>query len=191
MLTDREIDVAVHAGEVVIRPFNFARSRPASYLLRLGNRFMRASREGGPINPFLEADVNGAFGDAFEAQALRLEPGDFVLGATAEEIGLPPWFVGRITGMSHLGRLGLTVHVTADTINPGFGYDAPTAITLELVNHHPRPLILRAGMPICHLQLHRLAAEPARAYHKSAVQYSGPNQPTASRYWAEFGDVMP
>ncbi|RJQ81690.1 dCTP deaminase [Amycolatopsis panacis] len=187
VLTDELIAAAVRGGEIVIDPFHAELSRPASHLLTLSGRFMRSNGEGGPIDPFLRSDVDSEFDPLFLADRVELAPGEFLLGATRELVSLPSKYFGRITGMSHLARLGLVVHVTSDLISPGFGFGAPTAITLELVNHHPRPIVLHEHMPVCHLQLARLETEPTKSYHRLPTGYTAAVQPTASRYWAEFG----
>ncbi|EME57655.1 deoxycytidine triphosphate deaminase [Amycolatopsis decaplanina DSM 44594] len=180
------IAATVRSGEVVISPFDVRRSRPASQLLSLGNRFVRAEAGDAPIDPFRRSTVEAAFGEPFPADTVELSQGEFILGATDELVALSPRYSGRITGMSHLARLGLAVHVTSDLISPGFGFGAPTAITLELVNQHPRPVLLRSGMPICHLQIHALETASARSYDQVPSGYNGSAQPTVSRYWAEF-----
>jgi dCTP deaminase len=56
----------------------------------------------------------------------------------------------------------LGVHVTAPTIHAGF----PGTIQLELVNHGPLPIKLRAGMAICQLIIETIKGTPSKA-HKS------------------------
>jgi dCTP deaminase len=83
-----------------------------------------------------------------------LEPGQFVLGKTVEEISLPidvpanresgTCLAARIEGKSSRARTGLLVHFTAPTIHPGF----EGTITLEIINLGPVPFVLRPGMPI-------------------------------------------
>ncbi len=52
-----------------------------------------------------------------------LEPGQFVLGWTAEKVCFPhrSRLAARVEGKSGLARLGLGIHVTAPTIHAGFG----------------------------------------------------------------------
>jgi dCTP deaminase len=76
----------------------------------------------------------------FEQDVFRLEPGQFVLAQTLERVLIPHDLVGLVEGRSSWARLGITIHVTAPKIDPGF--DAP--ITLEMANFGKVPVDLRA-----------------------------------------------
>jgi len=69
-----------------------------------------------------------------------IEPNRLVLAQTLEKICIPNDLVGLVEGRSSWARLGITVHVTAPKIDPGF--DAP--ITLEMYNMGKYPIKLRA-----------------------------------------------
>jgi dCTP deaminase len=83
-----------------------------------------------------------------------LEPHQFILGQTIEQLSLPidspansllkRCLAARIEGKSSRARTGLLVHFTAPTIHPGFS----GRITLEIINLGPVPFMLREGMPI-------------------------------------------
>ncbi len=77
-----------------------------------------------------------------EADHWTLYPGDFVLTQTLESVHLPNDLMGLVEGRSSWARLGISVHVTAPKIDPGF--DAP--ITLELANHSNMAVIFEAGV---------------------------------------------
>jgi len=68
--------------------------------------------------------------DHVEASEFRLKPGGFVLAQTLERVCLPPDLVGLVEGRSSWARVGVSIHVTAPKIDPGF--DAQ--ITLEMYN---------------------------------------------------------
>lgn len=104
-----------------------------------------------------------------------LQYGEMVLARTAERIGVGRNHVGRIEGKSTLGRLGLFVHVSAAWIDPGWGSDDPSPITLELVNLAPGPLILRPGMPIAQLTVMNLSSTAILGYGHEALgsHYAG------------------
>jgi dCTP deaminase len=69
-------------------------------------------------NEVEEIDITGGY---------ELSPGKLYLGSTIEKIGLRDW-VGELGGKSSIGRLGISVHVTAGFIDPGFYGN----ITLEI-----------------------------------------------------------
>ncbi len=69
-----------------------------------------------------------------------LEPGKFVLAQTLERVRIPPDLVGLVEGRSSWARVGVTIHVTAPKIDPGFDGH----ITLEMTNFGTVPVTLRA-----------------------------------------------
>jgi dCTP deaminase len=79
-----------------------------------------------------------------EQDVYRLEPGQFVLAQTKERVYIPADLVGLVEGRSSYARVGVTVHVTAPKIDPGF--DA--SITLEMANFGKVAVDLRAGIDV-------------------------------------------
>lgn len=113
-----------------------------------------------------------------------LHPGELALGVTEERIFLPNDIVGWLDGRSSLGRLGLLVHVTAHTIDPGW----QGRITLEFVNIGPIPLALRAGMRICALSFEPLSSPTSRPYYqRNDAKYAGQDGPLASKIHHDLG----
>ena len=60
-------------------------------------------------------------------------PNCLYLGSTVERLELPPNIVATAEGKSTVGRLGLTVHITAGWIDPGFD----GTVTLEMIAVNP------------------------------------------------------
>lgn len=85
------------------------------------------------------------FGDEF-----ILHPGRFVIGATLEWMRLPLNAGGYVTGKSSLGRHGLVIE-TAAAIHPRF----TGCLALEIANVGEVPLVLRPGMPVAQLLIHK------------------------------------
>jgi len=77
-----------------------------------------------------------------EQDVFRLMPGRFVLAQTLERVYVPNDLMGLVEGRSSYARVGVTVHVTAPKIDPGF--DAQ--ITLEMANFGSVAVELRAGV---------------------------------------------
>jgi dCTP deaminase len=75
-----------------------------------------------------------------ETDTFLLKPGHFVLAQTLECVSIPSDLVGLVEGRSSWARVGITIHVTAPKIDPGF--NAP--ITLEMANFGNLPVNLRA-----------------------------------------------
>ncbi len=98
-----------------------------------------------------------------------LEGKSLILAWTRERVQLHEHgrVAGRVEGKSSLARLGLAVHVTAPTIHCGF--KAPS-IQLEIINHGPLPIRLKAGMRICQLIFEQTLGMPESAYQGQFAQ---------------------
>lgn len=114
ILTGPEIQQRVAAGDIRISPFDPAQVTTNSYDLRLGKKLVRYT-----------ADVLDALSDnAYEVidipeDGYVMQPGDFALAATLEEVGSDR-FVPLLHGKSGMARKGLFAHITADLIDLGF-----------------------------------------------------------------------
>jgi len=173
ILTDREIRHSLETGAIAIepRPTDDAFA-PTTVDLTLHGR-LRAFR---PPSPDSDAAIDPAgggyvFSEVVERiteeveigpEGFRLAPQTLVLAWTRESVVLFPSarLVGRLEGKSALARLGLAVHVTAPTIHAG----STGLIQLELVNHGPRPIVLRAGMRICQIMFEQTLGVPEKTY---------------------------
>jgi dCTP deaminase len=95
-------------------------------------------------------------------QGFTLRKGILVLGWTKERVNLKSAarVAARVEGKSSLARLGLAVHVTAPTIHSGFDGQ----IQLEIINHGPLPIRLRADMAICQLIFEKTFGFPEKGY---------------------------
>lgn len=78
----------------------------------------------------------------YELEEFRLNPGEFVLAQTLEQVCIPPDLVGLVEGRSSWARTGIAIHVTAPKIDPGFN----AQITLEMANFGRVAVNLRAGI---------------------------------------------
>lgn len=98
--------------------------------------------------------------DSQEGYILR--PARLLLAWTREfvDLKLHSHLAARVEGKSSLARLGLAIHVTAPTIHAGFR----GRIQLEVINHGPMPIRLRAGMRICQLIFEQTLGTPDSGY---------------------------
>jgi len=175
ILPDYKIAGCVTSGRLSILlrgeqvPMEVPRLQPASVELTLSDQFLvyhpsAHDRTGAVygitsrVAPKMQRVVTNAF---------EMQPGDFVIAATSEVVTLGADIVGRVEGKSTGGRMGLSVHITAWFIDPGFS----GTITLELKNHAPWPITVVAGAPICQMALFetrrpdRLYGDPALGSH--------------------------
>src|SRR6478672_954901 len=132
LLSDRDIRAELESGRIGLDPLDLAMVQPSSVDVRIDSFFR-----------LFEAKADEPF---------ILHPGEFVLGATYEQVSLPDDIAARLEGKSSLGRLGLLTHSTAGFIDPGFtGH-----VTLELSNVATLPIKLWPGMKIGQMCFFRL-----------------------------------
>ncbi len=111
---------------------------------------------------YLESHVV-AYGESFV-----LHPGELVLAPTFESLRIPKDHVGILDGRSSLGRLGVLVHVTAASIDPGF----TGPLIAELLNVGRVPVDLYPLMRIGALSLSKIEGKVSKIYGKKG-KYSG------------------
>jgi dCTP deaminase len=128
-------------------PIDEARVAQVSVDLTLGRKFTSFKQPPGYL-PAIHVDPSlwesADIWDHREQDVYRLEPGQFVLAQTLERVYIPADLVGLVEGRSSYARVGVTVHVTAPKIDPGF--DA--SITLEMANFGKVAVDLRAGVDV-------------------------------------------
>jgi len=185
ILSDRSIREAIDAGRIVIEPLGEGCIQPSSVDLHI-DRYFRVFRNHtmGHIDVKEDLEALTELVEVGKDDVFILHPGEFVLGASAERIGVPDDLVGRLEGKSSLGRLGLLTHSTAGFIDPGFSGH----VTLELSNVANLPITLWPGMKIGQLCMFRLTS-PAEHPYGSAVygsRYQDQRGPTPSRSFRNF-----
>jgi dCTP deaminase len=188
ILSDRDIKEAIRTGQVVIgstQSLEEMHIHASSLDLRLGNTFKLYEHSRfailDPKRPETFAGnmrtIEVANDDPFIVQ-----PGEFVLGVTAETITVPDDLVVRVEGRSSLGRLGIIVHSTAGFVDPGFS----GTITLEISNLNRLPVALYPGMRICQLAFERMTSPAETPYNKKVgSKYQGQVLPEESRLSAD------
>lgn len=171
-----------HVGplpRIDIEPFDPSLAGPNSYDVHLGPTLLMYS-------PYKQAIALGLtkWGVHLDAkkpnpitsvpipiQGLLLEPGTLYLGNTVERMsceGVVPWIDGR----SSIGRLGLSIHVTAGRGDDGWAGQW----TLEITVVHP--IMIYPNMRIG--QVTFLTLDGERAPYKG--RYQNQTDPTPSRY---------
>lgn len=124
-----------------------SRIGPVSINLRLGRKFTRFRSRGLPEHiPAIRVRQSlFSSGDLWtheeEVETFNLEPRGFVLAQTLERVEMPNDLMGLVEGRSSWARAGLSVHLTAPKIDPGF----VGTITLEITNMGPATVQLVAG----------------------------------------------
>jgi dCTP deaminase len=156
----------LRAGHLEVEPLALPQVRAASIDLTL-DEVARVYRDppSGVHLKLSEVDISTFMEWAgtkvnLSSSPVELKRGDcVVIGYTKERVKLPSFLSGRVEGRSGFARLGLSVHNTAPTIQPGFNGQ----IALELTNNGPYALTLEPGLVVCQLILERMA-HPSSGY---------------------------
>ena len=99
------------------------RVRQVSIDLLLGRRFTTFKEPPGYLTS-IQMDpslwVSEDLWEHEEVDSFLLKPGHFVLAQTLEQVYMPNTLMGLVEGRSSFARIGISVHVTAPKIDPGF-----------------------------------------------------------------------
>lgn len=177
LLADGQLRQAIDDHRLVVEPLAPHAIQAASVDLTLHNVFWRQDFPEGEGLEFT-VDVTARVYDYAKmetAEEIILEPGDFILGETAEGISLADDLCGLIEGKSGRARHGLIVHCTAPHIAPGWGMDPPNEpngakvpnpkrITLEIANLGRARLRMRAATAIAQLMVMQTGEPALRPY---------------------------
>ena len=146
---------------LVIEPYPVDNDiQPASIDLHLANEIIKVSKQHYIINPQEDVWYVKKKLDADDPRGFALESHQFVLSSTREWIEVPEDLAARVEGKSSLGRIGLTIHVTAAFIDPGYRGN----VTLELANLNSVPILLLPGMKIAQICFMPILGKVSRPY---------------------------
>ncbi len=187
ILPDHEIKKLLKEGRLVIEPIDYPdiQIRSAGVDLRLGNEF-RVFK----VSTVPYIDTKQENKDYTERIVLDddkpfiIHPGEFILASIKEYIKMPPDIMGSVDGKSSLGRLGISIHTTSASINPGW----EGRFVLEITNMGRMPVALYPNMRIAKLVLHRLSSECERPYGaREDSKYNKQDSVTESKIHKESG----
>jgi dCTP deaminase len=171
ILTDREIKLALSKHQIGIDPpppeQAYSSTAVDLTLHKIARRFKTDATGGLRLDPAHPDYSYHAVASVLTEEVntdpeFNLEGRTLLLAWTEEYVALPESsrVAARVEGKSSLSRLGLAVHITAPTIHAGFGGQ----IQLEIINHGPAPVTLRAGMRICQLIFETTLGTPEKGY---------------------------
>ncbi|MEM4663016.1 MAG: dCTP deaminase [Candidatus Diapherotrites archaeon] len=180
VLSDGDIKKALREKHIVIKGLSKDNIGPASVDLTLGNVF-RVFRH----SEVTHIDTNKGITEEMtelikvpKGKPFVIHPNEFALAVTKEYVKLPSDIMARLDGRSSLGRLGIIVHSTAGSIDPGF----EGTITLEMTNIARVPVQLWPGMKICRLTFETLTSSCEVPYNKrKSSKYNKSIGPAVSR----------
>ncbi|MBU4534588.1 MAG: dCTP deaminase [Euryarchaeota archaeon] len=184
ILSDRDIKKYLEEELIVIDPLKDPERQiqPSSVDLRIGSEFkgFRIIRK--PcIDPMDKSDIESYMESIHieEGGSFIIHPGEFALATTYETVKIPSNLVARVEGRSSMGRLGITMHVTAGYIDPGFW----GKITLEISNIGKMPVALYPGQRVCQIVFETMTSPSQKPYgHPDRdSKYMGQQRPETSK----------
>lgn len=179
ILTDQAIIKKINNHEIIIEPRPTDEAiQPSSIDLRLGNEYWQMIKQEETLDP----RNNEPKYNTIKANAIVIPPNEFVLATTKEWVEIPTNLCARVEGRSSIGRLGVTVHITAGFIDAGFKGN----ITLEIKNLSPNSILLYEDMRVAQLVFEELIDYPNRVYGEAGNKYQNQKGVVGSLiYWDE------
>lgn len=159
-------------GDIYLDPFDESRLGPASYDLLLDGPIRVVTRTSEPLD-LTDFAPGYTIPHDLRDKPFVLPPHSCMLASTQEIVGVSPQYGCQIEGRSSMARLFQSLHITAGWCDPGWR----GKVTLEIVNHLPRPVIYHFGMKVAQALFFR-AQEPADAPYEVKGQYQ--NQSTVT-----------
>lgn len=188
ILSDKTIKDYLKEGKIVIDPLKDEQQiQPSSVDMRLGDEFKVFKVIRKPyIDPKDEEDIAEYMESSTvpEGEAFIIHPNEFALATTQEYVKVPDDLVARVEGRSSMGRLGVTMHVTAGYVDPGF----EGRITLEISNIGAMPVALYPGQRVCQLVFETMTtpAELPYGHPKRNSKYMKQLKPESSRVKLDY-----
>ena len=188
ILSDKTIKEYLEEGKIVIDPLKDEQQiQPSSVDMRLGDEFKVFKVIRKPyIDPKDEEDIAEYMESSTvpEGEAFIIHPNEFALATTQEYVKVPDDLVARVEGRSSMGRLGVTMHVTAGYVDPGF----EGRITLEISNIGAMPVALYPGQRVCQLVFETITtpAELPYGHPKRNSKYMKQLKPESSRVKLDY-----
>lgn len=171
MLSGEEILREIEEGNIIIKPFDKKLVNPNSYNLHLGRELLVYTDE---IIDSKRANKTEQI--IIPEEGLVLQPNTLYLGRTVEYTETSK-YVPMLNGRSSIGRLGVTIHVTA-----GFG-DVGFKGTWTLEIFCIKPVRIYPNMEICQICYYPVIGERNIRYNG---KYLNQIEVTASRLYTEY-----
>lgn len=178
MLVARELKDALKSGQISFS----GRLRGDSFLLSLGNVLQLFSGSVRVVDPFDMRSVHEAYEEPrIDWREYELPPARAILVSTAEQVALSSAYIGFLTTLSHVARLGIAAHMSSSVVSPHFCGN----ICLEISNYAPFAVRLRQDMPIAKMLVASLSSAAEQPEARTGTLLYG-NADLRSRYPEEF-----
>jgi dCTP deaminase len=169
VLSDKDILKWLRSRDLIVHPIlDNKQIHGGKVDLRLDNVFYLIGRFKRPYyDPMEHIPIEGKEPEKYAEKRVMpygkpfiLHPNDYALAPLFEFVKLPKKVIGRLDGRSSLGRLGIVVHSTAGSVDPGYkGH-----LTMELMNDGMLPVALYPLMRVATLILTTMTSEAMRPY---------------------------
>lgn len=147
ILSGKEIEKEVRNGNIKIEPFDRSKINPNSYNLTLSDELVVYK------NKTLDMKENNPTARLIiPKEGLLLQPGRVYLARTVERT-FTDKYVPMLEGRSSVGRLGISVHVTAGFGDIGFNGHWTLEITVE------QPTVIYPDVEICQIYYHTIKGD--------------------------------
>ena len=188
ILSDQDLKKYLEEKKIIIGPLiDEKQIQPSSVDLRIGDEFKEFKIISKPyIDPKDNIDMDSYMTSFIieKGEPFIIHPGEFTLATTYERIKLPDDIVARVEGRSSMGRLGVTMHVTAGFIDSGFD----GRITLEISNIGKMPVALYPGQRVCQIVFETMTTPSLKPYgHEDRdSKYMGQTSPESSKIKLDY-----
>lgn len=117
-----------------------------------------------------------------EKKGLIIFPKEFLLASTNEQIILPPDIIGILTGRSSYSRMGISIELSQNIIQPGHD----DIIPLQIKNNLPFPIKIYPNMKIAQIYFIRMNRNSHLPYNIDTMsKYLGSNRDIKSKYYED------
>lgn len=167
--SDQDILEAIEKKEIVITPFSMENLNPNSYDLHLSPHLAVYTKT------VLDSKAENLFRRiVMDDGGFMLIPGELYLASTLEHtatLGAVPFLEGK----SSVGRLGISVHITAGVGD--YGFEGHWTLEMTCI----KPIYIYPGMPIAQIMYFDTKSTPIRKYRGN---YAGQTVwPEPSKLW--------
>ncbi|GAG30671.1 unnamed protein product, partial [marine sediment metagenome] len=130
-----------------------------------------------------ESDVRKRFREQVaDADGIFLKAGEFILAGTNEKLLLTDDIAGFLTGRSSYSRMGVSVTLTQDIVQPGH----EDIIALQIRNNLPFPIVIYPDTPVAQIAFCRLVGSSSSPYGRDPKsKYQGSLNDIRSRFYED------
>lgn len=195
ILANRAILEQLHQARIVIHPFSETQLSIASYDVRLGEYYFRASSNADVLVPYSKQSIVRTWGEPQEAAVLTsaelskyglemtsvqgqrgflIQPGETVLAHTIEYIGAYAPFTSLMKARSSMARCGIAICKCAGYGDPGYVNRWTMEITNTMKTH---PVLMLVGKRVAQIVFMNTTGPVGPSYGQD---------PTRNKYQAHY-----